>query len=105
MDRRPVQPWMSVPSKQPKPVPLREAITPTTAEARAELAPEPSALTPLVSVLVPAYNEAGTIEDVVHRVAAQPLRTEIIVVDDGSVDGTGEALGRLTELKVPGLQV
>jgi glycosyltransferase involved in cell wall biosynthesis len=50
---------------------------------------------PLVSVLVPAYNEAATIEGVLHRVAALPLRTEIVVVDDGSSDDTPQILERL----------
>jgi glycosyltransferase involved in cell wall biosynthesis len=50
---------------------------------------------PLVSVLVPAYNEAATIEGVLHRVAALPLRTEIVVVDDGSSDDTPRILERL----------
>ncbi len=43
---------------------------------------------PLVSIVVPAYNEARFIEDVLRRVAAVPFRREIIVVDDGSSDGT-----------------
>ena len=50
---------------------------------------------PLVSVLVPAYNEARTIEGVVRRVADLPLKTEIVVVDDGSDDATAEILERL----------
>jgi glycosyltransferase involved in cell wall biosynthesis len=44
---------------------------------------------PLVSVLVPAYNEAPTIVGVLDRVAEKvPFRTEVIVVDDGSTDET-----------------
>jgi glycosyltransferase involved in cell wall biosynthesis len=44
---------------------------------------------PLVSVLVPAYNEGATIVAVLERVAQKvPFRTEVIVVDDGSTDGT-----------------
>lgn len=50
---------------------------------------------PLLSVIVPAYNEASTIEAVVLRLHQVPLRIEIIGVDDGSTDGTGEVLGRL----------
>jgi glycosyltransferase involved in cell wall biosynthesis len=47
---------------------------------------------PLLSVVVPAYNEAATIADVLHRVAALELDMEIIVVDDGSTDGTAAAV-------------
>jgi glycosyltransferase involved in cell wall biosynthesis len=45
-----------------------------------------------VSVVVPAYNEAATIEQVLKKLAAQPFRPEIIVVDDCSKDGTSEAV-------------
>jgi glycosyltransferase involved in cell wall biosynthesis len=46
---------------------------------------------PLVSVLVPAYNEAATIGAVLDRVAEKvPFRTEVIVVDDGSTDATAD---------------
>jgi len=46
---------------------------------------------PLVSIVVPAYNEAATIVAVLERVAEKvPFRTEVIVVDDGSTDGTAE---------------
>jgi glycosyltransferase involved in cell wall biosynthesis len=50
---------------------------------------------PLLSVVVPCYNERGTIEEIVHRVLAVPIRTELIVVDDGSTDGTRDILARL----------
>jgi glycosyltransferase involved in cell wall biosynthesis len=41
-----------------------------------------------VSILIPAYNEAATVRQVLERVAALPLDTEIVVVDDGSTDDT-----------------
>jgi glycosyltransferase involved in cell wall biosynthesis len=48
-----------------------------------------------VSVLIPAYNEAPTIATVLRRVLdLQPLVGEVIVVDDGSTDGTGELAER-----------
>jgi glycosyltransferase involved in cell wall biosynthesis len=43
-----------------------------------------------VSFIVPAYNEAGTIDEVLDRIAALDLDTQVIVVDDGSTDGTGD---------------
>jgi len=45
-----------------------------------------------LSVVIPAYNEARTLAETVRRVRAVPLRTEIIVVDDGSTDATPEIL-------------
>jgi glycosyltransferase involved in cell wall biosynthesis len=46
----------------------------------------------LLSIIVPAYNEARTIDQVLRRVAEQDLGGpyEVIVVDDGSTDGTAE---------------
>jgi dolichol-phosphate mannosyltransferase len=49
-----------------------------------------------LSVVVPAFNEAATIAQILDRVAAVLINVglEIIVVDDGSSDGTGEAVQR-----------
>jgi glycosyltransferase involved in cell wall biosynthesis len=41
-----------------------------------------------VSFLIPAYNEAATIGEVLHRIAGLGLDTQVIVVDDGSTDAT-----------------
>jgi glycosyltransferase involved in cell wall biosynthesis len=49
----------------------------------------------LISVVVPAYNEAETVEAALRRVRSIPLRLEIIVVNDASTDGTREILEKL----------
>ena len=47
---------------------------------------------PRLSVLVPVYNEEGTIREILLRVMAVPIPKEIVVVDDCSTDGTRAAL-------------
>ena len=54
----------------------------------------------VLSVIVPAFNEAGTIETVAQRLRALPLKLEIIAVDDGSTDGTAAVLDRLAQGQV-----
>ena len=51
---------------------------------------------PLLTVVMPVYNEKATVEEIVDRVLAVPLRTELIAVDDASTDGSGEALEQLS---------
>ena len=51
----------------------------------------------LLSIVVPAYNEERTIASVVNRLLQLPLPVEIIVVDDGSRDGTPSALRDLQQ--------
>jgi len=55
-----------------------------------------------LSVIVPVYNEAKTIKQLIDKVVAVPVDKEIIVVDDGSTDGTDKILRdmRYENLKV-----
>jgi glycosyltransferase involved in cell wall biosynthesis len=48
-----------------------------------------------LSVVMPVYNERTTLKQVVDRVLAVPLDIELICVDDGSTDGSGEILAQL----------
>ncbi len=50
---------------------------------------------PLLSVVMPVFNESHTVERIIDRVLAVPLRLELIVIDDGSTDGTRERLTAL----------
>jgi glycosyltransferase involved in cell wall biosynthesis len=52
---------------------------------------------PLLSVVIPCFNEAGTILDLIERVRQAPVASkQLIVVDDGSSDGTRELLKGLS---------
>jgi len=48
-----------------------------------------------LSVVIPVYNERATIREIVARVQAVDLPKEILIVDDGSTDGTRDELRRL----------
>jgi glycosyltransferase involved in cell wall biosynthesis len=48
-----------------------------------------------LAVVMPCFNERATIEPIVERVLASPYTAEVIIVDDGSTDGTREVLQKL----------
>ena len=54
----------------------------------------------VLSIIIPAYNERNFIEEAIRRVTDAPYDKEIIIVDDGSTDGTREYLG--SRFKVQG---
>jgi glycosyltransferase involved in cell wall biosynthesis len=58
---------------------------------------KPASRRPKLSVVMPVYNERGTIEEILERVIRVPIEKEIIVIDDGSTDGTREILQKLAE--------
>jgi len=55
----------------------------------------PKLVDPVLSVVMPVYNERTTTDEIIRRVLAVPLRIELVVVDDGSDDGTKEILEQL----------
>jgi glycosyltransferase involved in cell wall biosynthesis len=50
---------------------------------------------PLLSVVMPVFNEKATIDEIIRRTLAVPIRTQLIVVDDCSTDGTRDMLAAL----------
>ena len=51
---------------------------------------------PLLSIIIPVYNEVETICEILKRIAQTPFPKEVLVVDDGSTDGTRELLQKLS---------
>ncbi|MDQ3666667.1 MAG: glycosyltransferase family 2 protein [Acidobacteriota bacterium] len=51
-----------------------------------------------LSVVVPVYNEVDTLEEVVSKVLGIPCLLEVIIVDDGSTDGTSEVAHKLAAM-------
>jgi glycosyltransferase involved in cell wall biosynthesis len=59
-----------------------------------------------LSIVVPVYNEKGTICEILQRIEKTPFSKEIIVIDDSSTDGTREILQELDQAhKVPSVRV
>lgn len=52
-----------------------------------------------LSVIIPVYNEKDTILTILEKVKNVPLQKEIIIVDDGSTDGTREILEQIRNNK------
>jgi glycosyltransferase involved in cell wall biosynthesis len=50
-----------------------------------------------VSFLIPVYNEGSTIEELVERVLALPFEKQLVIIDDGSTDGSSAILDRIVD--------
>lgn len=57
---------------------------------------------PLLSVIIPVYNEEKTIGRIVQKISSLNIDKEIIVVNDASIDKTGEILN---SLKLPNIKI
>jgi glycosyltransferase involved in cell wall biosynthesis len=56
--------------------------------------------TACLSVVMPCFNELGTIDEVVAQVLASPYTAELVIVDDGSTDGTRDRLATFDDPRV-----
>jgi glycosyltransferase involved in cell wall biosynthesis len=67
-------------------------------DERAEgIMPDASSAPPTLSVVIPVYNEAATLRELIARVRQTPLVVQIVAVDDGSSDGSLEILEELAD--------
>lgn len=66
----------------------------------ADLPTEDAAQIGCLSVVMPCYNEAATIEECARRILKSPYTQELIVVDDGSTDGTLQAARQLQDPRI-----
>jgi dolichol-phosphate mannosyltransferase len=69
-----------------------EASPRTSAATSPNAALESARWTGCVSVIVPVYNEFAHVDELLEAIHASPVKKEIIIVDDGSTDGTREKL-------------
>jgi dolichol-phosphate mannosyltransferase len=76
--------------------PERDA--PTTANPLAKAPVKAHA--PLLSIIIPVFNEVSTIDELLRRVVAAPYEKQIIVVDDGSTDGSSGVIADWEARKV-----
>src|SRR4051794_14888044 len=58
-----------------------------------------------LSVIIPCFNEAESIEEVLGRVEAVGIADEIIIVDDGSTDGSRDILAQIEADNRPNVRI
>ncbi|MDO8392665.1 MAG: glycosyltransferase family 2 protein [Actinomycetota bacterium] len=62
--------------------------------------PTAKPLVPCLTVVIPAYNESATINEILQRVLESPLTAEVIVVDDASSDDTASIVNAVADPRV-----
>ena len=50
---------------------------------------------PVLSIIIPVYNEKNTVEKLVNKVDKVKINKQVIIVDDGSADGSKEIIEKL----------
>jgi glycosyltransferase involved in cell wall biosynthesis len=80
-------------------------MTQTTTREKIEVAAPYSPTNYCLSVVIPVYNEIHTIHQILERVRGVEINKEIILVDDGSKDGTRDVLKNEIEEKYPDVKV
>jgi len=48
-----------------------------------------------LSVIIPIYNEKDTLEEIISRVQATGIPDELVLIDDGSIDGTVDIVKKI----------
>ena len=79
--------------------PMEPDVTPQAAVRREDLPATNDRWKGCVSVIVPVFNEAANLEELLGAIHASPVKKEIIIVDDGSTDGTREKLQAMPPLE------
>lgn len=82
-------------------IPVNTAVVPASSRSRLRASNKDYTL----SVLIPVYNEVNTLMELLERVRDVEIQKEIIMVDDGSTDGTRELLNTEIEGKFPDVKV
>src|SRR3954465_11101722 len=73
------------------------AFAPSRSAQHYNTPPMPESPPPLLSVIVPCYNERATVAELLRRVKDVPIEKEIIVVDDKSTDGSRDVVAALAQ--------